>query len=124
MGAGLAKVFKIKYPTHYKQYKNICDRNLLTIGKLFYTQINDHTGILGFPTKDQWKYPSKLEYIHRGFKALLLNKHRFVNKDIAFPLLGCGKGGLSYQDVLPVMVKYLNHLPSNSTYYIVLPEHS
>ena len=34
MGKGLALSFKKRYPQMFERYKNVCEKNLFTIGKL------------------------------------------------------------------------------------------
>ncbi len=110
MGKGLALSFKKRYPKMFDAYKHACDKHQLTVGKLMLYYAPDHW-ILLFPTKENWRNPSKLEYLEAGL-------HKFVNTyadkgitSIAFPKLGCGNGELSWNDVKLVMEKYLKQLP-------------
>lgn len=111
MGKGLAKEFKRLYPDMFKTYQKFCEEGLLSIGKLqLYKTPNKW--ILNFPTKANWRYPSKLEYIEAGLKKFVANYERIGIKSIAFPMLGCGNGGLSWEDeVKPLMEEYLSDLP-------------
>lgn len=127
MGKGLALSFKKRYPKMFEAYKRACDKHQLTIGKLMLYYAPDHW-ILMFPTKENWRNPSKLEYLEAGL-------HKFVNTyaekgitSIAFPKLGCGNGELLWSDVKPVMEKYLKQLPITVYIYVSmdvaqLPEH-
>jgi len=111
MGKGLAKEFKRIYPDMFDIYQKFCENGSLTIGKLqLYKTPNKW--ILNFPTKANWRSPSKLEYIEQGLEKFVLNYNRLAIKSIAFPMLGCGNGGLSWEDeVKPLMEKYLKPLP-------------
>lgn len=111
MGKGLAKEFKRIYPDMFKQYQKFCEEGLLTVGKLqIYKTPNKW--VLNFPTKANWRSPSKLEYIEQGLQKFVDNYERLGIKSIAFPMLGCGNGGLSWEDeVKPLMEKYLKNLP-------------
>lgn len=127
MGKGLALSFKKRYPKMFEAYKRACDKHQLTIGKLMLYYAPDHW-ILMFPTKENWRNPSKLEYLEAGL-------HKFVNTyaekgitSIAFPKLGCGNGELLWRDVKPVMEKYLKQLPITVYIYVGMdvaqfPEH-
>ncbi|MGN0243994.1 MAG: macro domain-containing protein [Lachnospiraceae bacterium] len=127
MGKGLALSFKKRYPQMFEAYKRACDKHQLTIGKLMLYYAPDHW-ILMFPTKENWRNPSKLEYLEAGL-------HKFVNTyaekgvtSIAFPKLGCGNGELSWSDVKPVMERYLKQLPITVYIYVGMdatqtPEH-
>jgi hypothetical protein len=64
-----------------------------------------------FPTKENWRNPSKLEYIEAGLKHFVqIYADKSINS-IAFPRLGCGNGALDWKDVQPLMEKYLKNLP-------------
>ena len=59
--------------------------------------------IVNFPTKDHWKNPSQLQWIADGLDDL---KNHATIKDvvsIAMPALGCGFGGLHFEDVLALV---------------------
>lgn len=65
MGRAIALDFKMRFPYMFSHYQKVCNRGLLRPGKLLL--FKDSTPwILNFPTKDQWKYPSKIEYIESG----------------------------------------------------------
>lgn len=107
MGAGIALEFKNRYPNMFYSYKKICDSNQLKPG-LLYLWKKEEKWILNFPTKNHFKDPSTLEYIESG---LIKFKDTYKEKgitSISFPKLGCGKGGLNFKDVKPLMEKYLN----------------
>ena len=106
MGKGIALEFKNRYPAMFENYRNICKKGLLRPGKLWVWRGEDKN-ILCFPTKDHWRYPSRLEWIEQGLIKFLDNYKRLGIKTIAFPLLGCNNGGLSESIVLPMMNYYL-----------------
>jgi len=110
MGKGLAKEFKRIYPDMFKSYQKFCEEGIFTVGKLQVYKTSNKW-ILNFPTKANWRTPSKLEYIEQGLKKFTENYDRLGIKSIAFPMLGCGNGGLSWEDeVKPLMEKYLKPL--------------
>lgn len=122
MGKGLALAFKQRYPEMFSKYRTACEKNQLTIGKLMLFYEADHWLLL-FPTKENWRNPSKLEYIEKGlikFVNTYADKHI---TSIAFPRLGCGNGELSWDDVKPLMEKYLRPLPIDVYIYLgTIPE--
>src|SRR5687768_14855300 len=66
MGKGIALQFKKAFPDVFNAYKKACDTGEIQIGKVHvYEQqtTQDHHYIINFPTKDDWKKPSKIEYI-------------------------------------------------------------
>jgi O-acetyl-ADP-ribose deacetylase (regulator of RNase III) len=110
MGKGIALTFKNKYPNMFNSYKTICDKQLLSPGKLLlYTK--ETPWILNFPTKNHWKNPSKIEYIEEGLRKFVeIYKEKGITS-IAFPLLGCANGGLNWEEqVKPIMEQYLSNL--------------
>lgn len=110
MGKGIALGFKSRYPEMFEEYRKMCDEKMLTIGKLMLYRASDHW-ILLFPTKENWRNPSKLEYIEAGLRHFVeVYAEKSINS-IAFPRLGCGNGALSWDDVKPLMEKYLKSLP-------------
>lgn len=127
MGKGLALSFKQKYPDMFNSYRTACEKKQLTIGKLMLWYAPDHW-ILLFPTKENWRNPSKLEYIEKG---LVKFEQTYAEKNItsiAFPKLGCGNGELNWDDVRPLMEKHLKSLPIDVYIYLGLktdyaPEH-
>ena len=67
MGKGLALSFKQRYPQMFEKYKMACEKHQLTIGKLMLFYEADHW-LLMFPTKENWRNPSKLEWSKNNFK--------------------------------------------------------
>lgn len=128
MGKGLALSFKKKYPDMFKAYQIACDKKQLMIGKLLLFYAPDHW-ILLFPTKENWRYPSKIEYLEKGLQKFVNTYAQKNITSIAFPRLGCGNGELNWDDVKPIMEKYLKNLPIDVFIYLGKnydeePEHS
>lgn len=109
MGKGLALEFKKRYPEMFEAYHSFNKVHGLIIGKLFVYYHNDsRKTIINFPTKKNWSKPFKLEYIEAGLKEFITYKDF---DSVAFPKLGCGRGGLNWEkEVEPLMVKYLSEL--------------
>jgi O-acetyl-ADP-ribose deacetylase (regulator of RNase III) len=111
MGAGLAKQFKNRcHRSMFFRYKTLCDKGELRPGTLMYFQDNDKM-IVNFPTKDDWRNPSKLKWIEDGLINFVKNYKAVGIKSIAFPPLGARLGGLDWNDVDRLMLKYLADLP-------------
>ena len=74
------------------------------------------------PTKLHWSKPSRLEYITSGVSALadLLVAKRITS--VAIPRLGCGLGGLDWDDVHQALLLYLT-IPLLEDCRIVLLSH-
>ncbi len=112
MGAGLALAFKERYPDMFRQYAKLCQRNALKVGHLWCWKDDNGGGkvIICLPTKEHWHAPSQLTWISQGLDRFV---HEYANNGItsvAFPKLGCGNGGLNWQDVEPLMTRKLSRL--------------
>lgn len=102
MGKGIALEFKNRYPQMFEKYKIACEKKMLTIGKLMLVSAPDHMLLL-FPTKENWRYPSKLSYIEQGLKRFCDYYAQRGITSVAFPKLGCGNGELNWDEVRPLM---------------------
>ncbi|WP_338759666.1 macro domain-containing protein [Bernardetia sp. ABR2-2B] len=113
MGKGLALAFKKEFPHNYKIYKEACKNKTIDIGKLLLvdeSNLERKKFIINFPTKKHWRNPSKIEYIEEGLKDLvqILKNNNF--ESMAIPALGCGLGGLEWEDVRLLLENHLGNL--------------
>lgn len=127
MGKGIALEFKKRYPDMFQAYRDICDRRKLKTGTLMLYYEPDHWVLL-FPTKENWRNPSRMEYIEAGLAKFCRTYAEKGITSVAFPKLGCGNGELNWSDVQPVMEKYLKDLPIDVYIYLgtgpnPIPEH-
>ena len=100
MGAGLAKQARDRYENLDELWGSFYASKPRSQLVLFGAKL-----LIGFPTKVYWKSDSSLELIDNGLKELL--SIRFAEEKIASPRLGCGFGGLNWeQDVKPLVEKY------------------
>jgi len=104
MGRGIAMQFRKVFPECFKAYEAACKRKELRPGKMHVCDLNRFENpriVINFPTKRHWKGKSKLEDIEAGLAALAaLVRERHIHS-IAIPPLGCGLGGLDWEDVRP-----------------------
>jgi O-acetyl-ADP-ribose deacetylase (regulator of RNase III) len=107
MGKGIAKEFKSRYPRMFREYRSLCDDQLLKVGTLHLWR-SDTRWVLNFPTKTTWKLPSKIEYIEMGLRKFVSSYKDLGITSISFPPLGCGNGNLNWSDVRPLMESYLD----------------
>ena len=108
MSKGIALEIKNRYPNMFEKYKEFCDKKLIDIGKLWLYKEQNDKWILNFPTKTHWKYNSEYDYIEKGMSKFVETYKEKNIKTIAFPMLGCGGGGLNTEKVLEIMLKYLS----------------
>jgi len=110
MGKGIAKQFKTIFPEMFQQYSDLCEKNQFKIGQLWLYK-TPHKWILNFPTKMDWRQPSRPEYIEAGLKRFAETASSMGIHSAAFPALGCGNGELDWEGVIqPLMHRYLANL--------------
>ncbi len=117
MGKGLALAFKQRYPEMFPVYQQECKTGKLRIGRPTLYKAS-HPWILNFPTKDTWRANSKLEYLEKGLQYFIENYKKVGITSISFPKLGAQNGKLSWDDVGPLMAKYLSQLDIEIYIYI------
>ncbi|NLE09175.1 MAG: macro domain-containing protein [Dehalococcoidales bacterium] len=113
MGKGIALQFKQAYPDNTREYEKACKKGEVRPGRLFIYRtgrLGNPKYIINFPTKSHWKARSKIQDIELGLDALKKEIIERNIKSIAIPPLGCGNGGLDWQDVKPLIKKSLSDL--------------
>ena len=114
MGKGIALQFKQAIPDNYAAYHAACRRKEVQPGRMFVVQTNQLIGpriIINFPTKRHWKGKSRLEDIDLGLIDLAHVVREQGIRSIAIPPLGCGFGGLDWEDVRPRIEAAFEALP-------------
>ena len=109
MGKGIALDFKLRYPEMFKEYQRICFQHLLKPGQILpYKKSNPI--ILNFAIKDDWKDPSKVEWIEETLQKFV-NNYRSLNiTSVAFPWMGAMNGGIPIEIIKSLTRKYLSDL--------------
>ena len=110
MGGGLALAFKKKFPEHFETYKKMCQNGEIKVGELYVVDGDEKHKVLLFPTKIHWKNPSLMEYVESGLEYLVKNYDKMGIKSIAIPALGCGLGGLKWEDVKEKIISILSEI--------------
>ena len=111
MGKGVALQFKRHFPEMYAKYRHLCEKGDFNVGSLWLYK-TPNKWVLNFPTKKNWRQPSKIEYVESGMKKFVETYSSMGIHSIAFPPLGCGNGQLDFRSqVQPLMEKYLQPLP-------------
>ena len=104
MGGGLASEFKKRYPDMFKDYRIWCSMNPQDGALHLWGPPDEPVSIINIPTKHSWRDPSELSLIKKGLINLRMVAHRLIRiHSIAIPKLGCGLGGLDWDDVKPVI---------------------
>lgn len=106
MGKGIALQFKQAWPENFDAYAKACRAKEVRPGQMFVWESGRMVNpryIINFPTKRHWREKSRLEDIQNGLHALAADVRRLGIRSIAVPPLGCGNGGLDWQDVRPLI---------------------
>lgn len=116
MGKGIALQFKQAFPEMFRAYERACKADEVKLGKM---QVFDLGGLVGgprwiinFPTKAHWRGASRLSDVEAGLKDLVSTIQRLHIHSIAVPPLGCGNGGLNWDDVRPRIEEAFALLPN------------
>ena len=114
MGKGIALQFKRKWPANAKAYEAACKRKEVVPGKMFVFDngLVEPKFIINFPTKRHWRQPSRMSDIDTGLADLIVQVGRLGIKSIAIPPLGCGNGGLDWDQVRPRIEAAFTELPN------------
>lgn len=115
MGKGLALQFKQLFPENFVAYAKACKVDAVQLGAMFIFEtrtLQSPKYIINFPTKRHWKEKSKLADIIAGLEALTQEVKKRSIASIAIPPLGCGLGGLNWNDVRKEIVNAFKELPN------------
>lgn len=114
MGKGLALQAAKKWPYINEHYKRRCAAHEIEVGRCAIYYATSKPGFILFPTKKDWRQPSRLEYIEQGLqdlKSKLPMMSVWNVPSIAIPALGCGLGGLIWEEVRILLEYYLASEP-------------
>lgn len=104
MGKGIALMFKEAFPENFTAYEAACKRQEVVTGRMFVTERDALLGprwIINFPTKQHWRARTRMEWIEEGLEDLKRVIREQGIRSVALPPLGCGNGGLKWEQVRP-----------------------
>lgn len=99
MGAGVALAFKQRYPEMFRDYRDDCKNGQVRPGTMHVWKSLSGDWVINFPTKRDWRDPSRYEDIDAGLDDLRSYLDRVGPVTVALPALGCGNGGLDWKRV-------------------------
>jgi O-acetyl-ADP-ribose deacetylase (regulator of RNase III) len=114
MGRGIALQFRKTFPANFKAYEAACKAHQVQPGKMFVYDLNclyNPRFIVNFPTKRHWKGKSRIEDIKSGLADLIDVVQQQQIRSIAVPPLGCGLGGLNWEEVRPLIIEAFQSVP-------------
>jgi O-acetyl-ADP-ribose deacetylase (regulator of RNase III) len=113
MGKGIALQFKRAFPENYLFYTRACERGEVQPGRMLVFEtgwMSPPRYIINFPTKRHWRSPSRIEDVETGLHSLVQEITSRRIRSIALPPLGCGNGGLDWNEVRPRIEQAVAHL--------------
>lgn len=113
MGKGIALQFKQAFPANYEAYRRACETHQVKPGSMLVFATNSLVNpkyIINFPTKRHWKGKARIKDIRLGLEALAKEIERLDIQSVAVPPLGCGHGGLEWEEVRPMIENALSEL--------------
>ncbi len=119
MGKGIALQFDKKFPWNSRVYVECCKAGEMKPGRVLVVEspgkdafdAGEPRFIINFPTKDNWRSPSRLEWIRNGLENLVEEVRARGIASLAIPPLGCGNGGLKWSEVRPLIEDAFASLP-------------
>src|SRR3954463_888706 len=107
MGKGIALGFKQRFPEMYAEYKALCERGEVRLGRPYVHRPVVGQWIVNFPTKEHWRAQSRLADIVEGLRYLAAHVEEWGVESLAVPPLGCGEGGLEWRVVGSTLLEHL-----------------
>lgn len=117
MGKGVALQCAQRHRDLEAYYKLMCRQRRLRIGNALVWK-RTLPWIICTPTKTHWRQPSTTGYIFQACSAIRNVASEFDLENVALPWLGCGEGGLSEEEVKPILTAMLSR-DMTTTYHVV-----
>ena len=113
MGKGIALQFKNAFPANFKAYEAACKKQAVRLGEVFVFdngRLTTPHWIINFPTKGHWRAMSRMRDVADGLDNLRDVIEELKISSIALPPLGCGHGGLDWDEVRSLIEERLSDL--------------
>jgi O-acetyl-ADP-ribose deacetylase (regulator of RNase III) len=114
MGKGIALQFRQAFPENYRFYRKACEQGEVVPGRMLIFETRKLTNprfIINFPTKRHWRGKTRIKDIEDGLYDLIAEVSSRQIHSIAMPPLGCGNGGLKWEQVKPLIERAFATLP-------------
>lgn len=99
MGAGIAVVFRRGYPAMYDEYRRRCEAGEFGLGSILAWKTKSGKAIYNLGTQFQPGRNASLEGIRWSVTRMLAHAELNDIGSVALPQIGCGIGGLSWNEV-------------------------
>lgn len=106
MGAGIAKIFRTRYPAMYEAYRQRCkaEPRQFNLGDSFLWKDNDQPWVFNLATQEQyWRGRASYAAIEQALRTTRHQADTERIRSIALPRIGAGYGGLSWRKVRAII---------------------
>ena len=110
MGAGVAKQAAARFP-RLSFHLGRCIRQHPDLPHVLAFPVRDDLDVACFPTKRHWRGKSRIEDVRVGLEDFVVQVKERRIASVAMPALGCGLGGLRWEDVRPLIVAACEAIP-------------
>lgn len=108
MGKGIALEYKKRYPAMFAAYRLACRRGEIEPGSLWLWRSPDGKMVFNAAVKDDWKNPSRIEWVESCLNLLVRNCHSMGIKSLALPWLGAMNGWIPVEQIKAVTRRVLS----------------
>lgn len=105
MGAGIAVVFRQRYPEMYRTYREMCEMDDLEPGSAMMYQVGEGRWVANMATQDHPGPYARLAWVRSAAEGVLAFADAEGVDVVAIPRLGCGIGGLQWEDVEATLLR-------------------
>lgn len=109
MGKGVALEFRRRFPKMFEEYRRICQAGKLRPGQIWLYR-EEHPWILNFAVKNDWKQPSRIDWVKSCLVKFVASYRRLGIHSVAMPWLGAMNGRLEWEKVHTLIVSHLSQL--------------
>jgi len=120
MGAGVAKGFRERYPEMYEEYRRRCKAKprQFNPGESFLWKENDRPCVFNLATQEDYRYRrATCEAIGHALETMKRQADENGIRSIAMPRIGAGYGGLSWNQVHPIVGRIFSDWPGTLYVY-------
>lgn len=104
MNAGVAKEFRIRYPEMYREYRSLCQSDVLLAGGVHpWLDPRSNRWVYNLASQDEPGAYARLEWVDSSVRTMLEHASQHGVAKVSLPRIGCGIGGLRWRDVERVL---------------------
>lgn len=118
MGAGIAVLFRKKYPEMFTKYQEKCLAGEIMPGDCFVWDNEDGTFVYNLASQDYPGKHAKLFWLGNAAAKALKHADSHGVKAIALPQIGCGIGGLDWNEVASLLEEVERNYNAHFEIYI------